>query len=264
MSDPNNIFDRVDGVENKVDKVSSKMDNLASMLEKALTKNSNALDNNNLFVKENQQQVLRRFVRNSTKEYMWIGSFAEFYQGKRTSLILLLILMAVMFVATILTGVAIKTYTVFMFFENVWFIMLAYILIQVWRAQRFYECYQFSKTDCFKFETDADGILRMGALKKRYKILFSFNCISAIANVIYMWVKSGGAMAVVATIFEIAVVGLNIFVCYKVLDFFSGYAWLRFTGKNEMTGKRVALIYDPILNNLHEENDFFKKFSQFK
>ena len=84
---------------------------------------------------------------------------------------------------------------------------------------------------------------------------------SAIFNIIVAWMGNNSGMALPATIFELAVFGLSIFVFnFKALDFFYGYSNLRFTGANESTGQMVILIYEPIMNKLYTEEDYLKQF----
>ena len=68
-------------------------------------------------------------------------------------------------------------------------------------------------------------------------------------------------MALPATIFELAVIGLSIFVFkFKALDFFCGYSNLRFTGRNDTNTQTVVLIFEPIMNKLYTEEDYLKQF----
>ena len=86
-------------------------------------------------------------------------------------------------------------------------------------------------------------------------------CISAICYIVVVWLENKSGMALPATIFELGVIGLSIFVFnFKALDFFYGYSNLRFTGANETTGQKVVLIYEPIMNKLYTEEDYLKNF----
>ena len=102
--------------------------------------------------------------------------------------------------------------------------------------------------------------IKYGILKK-YKVFLVLTCISAICNIIVVWMENKNGMALPATIFELAVLGLSIFVFnFKALYFFCGYSNLRFTGANETTGEKVVLIYEPIMNKLYTEEDYLKQF----
>jgi hypothetical protein len=257
MSD-NNIFDRVDGVESKVNDVSAKMDSLTAKIDGLLSVKQTTTTTHQT---ENPQVVLKRFISKAKKEYCWLGSEADFQKEKKTALILLATLIGAIIFSTVFTSIALGLYSMFTLFENIWLIMMCFVAFYLVKAKRFYDCYEFSLTSCFKFEPDADGVLRMGAPNKKYKVFLVLTCISAICNIIVVWMENKNGMALPATIFELAVFGLSIFVFnFKALNFFYGYSNLRFTGANEATGKKVVLIYEPIMNKLYSEEDYLKQF----
>ena len=258
MSSEGNLFERVDGVESKVDDVSAKMDNLTAKIEGLL------LEKQTLSIPkqtENPQAVLKRFISKAKKEYCWLGSEEDFQKEKKSALIFLAILMGAIILSTIFTSIAFGIYSTFTLFENIWLIMMGFVTFYILKAKRFYDCYEFSLTSCFRFEPDADEVLRMGALNKKYKVFLVLTCISAVCNIIIAWVENKRGMALPATIFELAVIGLSIFVFnFKALDFFYGYSNLRFTGRNDTNTQTVVLIFEPIMNKLYTEEDYLKQF----
>lgn len=250
----NNIFDKVDGVESKVDDVSTKMDTLSAKID-GLSSTMQAA------ITEKPQVVLKRFISKAQKEYCWFGSESDFQNEKTSALIFLMILMGVIVLSTIFTSIAFGMYSTFTLFENIWLIMMGFMTVYVLKAKRFYGCCEFSLTSCFKFDTDADGVLRGGALNKKYKVFLVLTCISAVCNIAIVWIENKSGMALPATIFELGVFGLSIFAFkVKALEFFCGYSNLRFTGLNETTGQKVVLIFVPITNKLYTEEDYLKRF----
>ena len=258
MSENKTVFDRVDDVESKVDDVSAKMDNLSAKIDDLLSVKQTATTSRQT---ENPQVVLKRFISKAKKEYCWLGSESDFQKEKRLALIFLAILMGTIILSTIFTSIAFGMYSTFTLFENIWLIMMCFIASYLVKAKRFYDCYEFSLASCFRFEPDADGVLRMGAPNKKYKLFLVLTCICAVLNIIVAWTENNGGMAFLATVFELAVIGLSIFVFnFKALDFFYGYSNLRFTGTNETSGAKVVLIFEPIMNKLYTEEDYLKKF----
>lgn len=254
----NNIFDRVEGVESKVDDVSAKMDSLTEKIDGLLSVKRTTEATHET---ENPQVVLKRFISKAKKEYCWLGSESDFQNEKKSALIFLVILMGAIVLSTIFTSIAFGTYSTFSLFENIWLIMMCFMFFYLVKAKRFYDCYEFSLTSCFRFQPDADGVLRMGAPNRKYKIFLVLTCISAICNIIIVWIENKSGMALPATIFELAVLGLSIFVFnFKALYFFYAYSNLRFSGANETTGQKVVLIFEPIMNKLYTEEDYLKKF----
>jgi hypothetical protein len=68
-------------------------------------------------------------------------------------------------------------------------------------------------------------------------------------------------LALLATIFELALGVLSIYVFYfKALGYFCGYCHLRFTGRNDSNTQTISIIYDPILNKLYTEEEYKKQF----
>ena len=254
----NNIFDRVEGVESKVDDVSAKMDSLTAKIDGLLSIKQTTTEPRQA---ENPQVVLKRFISKAKKEYCWLGSESDFQKEKKSVLIFLAVLIGTIVFSTIFTSIAFGMYSTFTLFENIWLIMMCFVAFYLVKAKRFYDCYEFSLTSCFKFEPDADGVLRMGAPNKKYKVFLVLTCISTICNIVVVWLENKSGMALPATIFELAVIGLSIFVFnFKALDFFYGYSNFRFTGANETTGQKVVLIYEPIMNKLYTEEDYLKNF----
>lgn len=254
----NNLFDRVEGVESKVDDVSAKMDSLTAKIDGLLSVKQTTTTTHQT---ENPQVVLKRFISKAKKEYCWLGPEADFQKEKKTALILLAALIGTIVLSTIFTSIALGLYSTFTLFENIWLIMMCFMAFYLVKAKRFYDCYEFSLTSCFKFIPDVDGVLRMGTLKKKYKVFLVLTCISAICNIIVVWMENKNGMALPATIFELAVLGLSIFAFnFKSLDFFYGYSNLRFTGANETTGQKVVLIFETPTNKLYAEEDYLKNF----
>ena len=181
MSENKTVFDRVDDVESKVDDVSTKMDNLSAKIDGLLSVKQTATTPRQT---ENPQVVLKRFISKAKKEYCWLGSESDFQKEKKTALIFLAILMGAIILSTIFTSVAFGMYSTFTLFENIWLIMMGFVTFYTLKAKRFYDCYEFSLTSCFRFEPDNDGVLRMGALNKKYKVFLVLTCISAVCNII--------------------------------------------------------------------------------
>jgi hypothetical protein len=170
-------------------------------------------------------------------------------------------LIGVGLLATIFTSIAFKLYSTFTLFENIWLIMMLCTVKYIHKSQYYHECFEFSENSFFHFELDADGVLRCGQLKKRYKWFSVITCICALCNIIVVWMEANIILALLATIFELALGVLSIYVFYfKVLDYFSGYCQLRFTGRNDSNTQTISIIYDPIVNKLYTEEEYKKQF----
>ena len=253
MSSEGNLFERVGGVESKVDDVSAKMDNLTAKIEGLLLEKQTPSITKQT---ESPQAVLKRFISKAKKEYCWLGSESDFQKEKKTALILLAVLMGTIILSTIFTSIAFGMYSTFTLFENIWLIMMLCTIKYIHKAKYHYDCFDFSKNSFFHFELDADGVLRFGTLKTKYIWFTVITCICVFCNIIVVWVEANAVLALIATLFELALGVLSIYIFYfKALDFFLGYTFIRFTGRNDANTQTVVLIYDPLTNNLFTEEE---------
>lgn len=245
MSENKTVFERLDEIDAKLDKAIS----------------GNSQRETIQLPRENPQATLKRFISRAKKEYMWLGSREDFEKEKRTTFLFVWVLIGVGLLATIFTSIAFKLYSTFTLFENIWLIMMLCTVKYIHKSQYYHECFEFSENSFFHFELDADGVLRCGHLKKRYKWFSVITCICAVCNIIVVWMEANIMLALLATIFELALGVLSIYVFYfKALDYFSGYCQLRFTGRNDSNTQTIFIIYDPILNKLYTEEEYKKQF----
>lgn len=245
MSENKTVFERLDEIDAKLDKaISGKSQSETIQLPR-----------------ENPQATLKRFISRAKKEYMWLGSREDFEKEKRTTFLFVWVLIGVGLLTTIFTSIAFKLYSTFTLFENIWLIMMLCTVKYIHKSQYYHDCFEFSENSFFHFELDADGVLRCGHLKKRYKWFSVITCICAVCNIIVVWMEANNMLALLAMIFELALGVLSIYAFYfKVLNYFSGYCQLRFTGRNDSNTQTISIIYDPILNKLYTEEEYKKQF----
>ena len=155
MSENKTVFERLDEIDVKLDKVVSGASQREGMQ----------------IPRENPQITLKRFIGRAKKEYMWFGTQSRFEHEKQTAFRLVWLLVGVGLLATIFSTIAFKLYSTFTLFENIWLIMMLCTIKYIHKAQYHYDCFDFSENSFFRFELDADGVLRCGALKKKYKWL---------------------------------------------------------------------------------------------
>ena len=246
MSENKTVFERLDEIDAKLDKaISAKPQSETIQLPR-----------------ENPQVTLKRFITRAKKEYMWLGSRADFETEKQTALKVVWILIGVGLLATIFTSIAFKLYSTFTLFENIWLIMMLCTVKYIHKSQYYHKCFEFSENSFFRFELDGDGVWRCGQLKKKYKWFSVITCICALCNIIVVWMEANIILALLATIFELALGVLSIYVFYfKALDYFCGYCHLRFTGRNDSNTQTISIIYDPTFNKLYTEEEYKKQFS---
>ena len=86
MSEPKNIYDKVDSVESKMDSMSSKIDGLTLQVQNLLSSDIKKqtqkfpLDKttNIECSQASKQNTVRKFIASAKKEYIWLGSNQDF------------------------------------------------------------------------------------------------------------------------------------------------------------------------------------------
>lgn len=268
MSEPKNIYDKVDSVETKMDNMSSKLDGLASQVQNLLsadTKKQSATPSTGGIADAEYSQsakhnIVKSFIAKAKKEYIWLGSNQDFKKEQLIAVVLMISYMVFGLITTILTSAAIKFYSTFTLLENIWMCMMVPMLISTIKAKRLHECEKLSSAKCFRFDYDSDGVLRIGALKKSYKVFFILSCVSAVANFIVVLSVGQKPISITAAIFEVITAVIGGFASYRDFDFYCGYNSLRFSGKSDFTGEQVAFIYEPFMNKMYTEEEYNKVF----
>ena len=96
------------------------------------------------------------------------------------------------------------------------------------------------------FVQDADGTWRdTNKEKKRFRWFRRISYISVICNIIVILSESKGAIAITATIFELAFAGITIGIFFAYINLFCMYGnFILFTGRNATNTETVTLIFD--------------------
>ena len=251
MSEPKNIYDKVDSVETKMDNMSSKLDGLASQVQNLLsadTKKQSATPSTGGIADAEYSQsakhnIVKSFIAKAKKEYIWLGSNQDFKKEQLIAVVLMISYMVFGLITTILTSAAIKFYSTFTLLENIWMCMMVPMLISTIKAKRLHECEKLSS-----------------ALKKSYKVFFILSCVSAVANFIVVLSVGQKPISITAAIFEVITAVIGGFASYRDFDFYCGYNSLRFSGKSDFTGEQVAFIYEPFMNKMYTEEEYNKVF----
>ena len=218
-----------------------KIEDLSAKIDKLLPKQEQTNNHSN----EELETVLSSFIQRSQKSYRYMSDEKKFQHERKQVLIWNVVLLTVLVLSTIFTCLAVNFYTTFTLFENIWLIMMIYSTIYVLRAKRVYDCVAFSMNSFFKFQCDELGVLMFGTMKKKYKVFLVLTCICGICNVICLWTEPVVGFKIWATILEILLIGLSIYVFrFKTVDFFSGYTSLQFTGKNNAGTQTVTIVVD--------------------
>ena len=206
----------------------------------------------------NEAFALQNFIRRSTHEYMWLGTREDFARDKGVAILLTILSMLGIILCTFVTSAAVGYYTTFTLFEHIWLFLLVFVCKYIIKAEKNYSTLEYSLNSFERFTLDADGVLRSGPYKKKYKWFLILAVISFVSNAICNW----GSL--LALLLELLVLGLNLFTVYKVTDFFAGYGPIRFSGMNDRGTAKVVIIFDTLQNKLYTEEDYLKQFPLMK
>lgn len=264
-----NIFDKVDRQGEKINKIEEGQQEILEMLQKmqqgANASSQGAQNGANPYQAQmqrvNQQATIRNFMMRAVKCYRYMTDWKTFEAEKKLPLLLALILFGLGIVMIPVVSIAAGLYTTFTFVENIWLVFVLIVLFQIKRAKPLYECFEFSEHCFMKFAMDGDGTMRKGLfMKKRYRVFQVLACISAVCNIICVWMEGKVALAIFATLFEIAFFVLTILVLYKADDFFMMYGAIYYTADNDKGTQRVTIVYNELDQKLYTKDDFEKRF----
>lgn len=213
--------------------------------------------------KQNQMMDLRNFLKTSYKEHLWVGNEDEFQKERTKTLLVLIGTSIVMLICTIVTTACLSIYSTFTLFENIWLLLTMFLIKYVYKAQRHYSSEVFSDNSCFRWTRDADGVLQMGIIKKKYKAFFWIAVICAFLNMVSSWMMDCSAPLLV-TVLELATIGAIGYSVWETVGFFAGYGPIRFSGKNQYNSSKVVLIYSDIDRKLYVAEDYYKQFTFVK
>ena len=253
-NDNRSVFERLDSQDQKLDSIID-----------ILSKQQLQINHQNVVAQQpkNDKQTLATFIKKSKKEYLWFGPTSKFNKSKNLMIILSGAFLVISIISTILTSIAIKMYSSFTLFENIWTIMSCFILSYSAHSKKRMTDIDMMGHSVYKYIQDADGTWRCtNQVKKKYKIFRIISYICVVANIIVIWKNSSGTLAIFATLFEIAFAGLTIGLFFAEINLSCMYGnIILFTGPGA-DGKLVTIVYDVIAKKLATYEEFQDKFKQ--
>ena len=249
---PQNVFDRLDSIEASQIATQAQNEEILGLLRQFSNQQVQVQKSNNVPQQLPKQEIIKRFVRAAKKEFVWFGTKEDFNKSKFIVTLLSGLLLLVGVLSTIFTSIAFKMYSTFSLFENIWLIFACFIF-----AYSRYLKKRVSDTDLRDhsvdiFMQDADGVWRDTCKeKKRFRWFRRISYVAVVANIIVIWIQSKGAIAITATLFELAFMGLSIGLFFANVDFMCLYNnFIVFTGKNIDNTKTVVLVFDVMRRKL--------------
>ena len=210
-------------------------------------------------------QILKNFLKSSRKEHLWFGTTNDFNKYKKIIYILCIALIVVGIISTILTSIALNMYSTFTLFENIWLIFVCIMFSYAVKAKK-----RMTDTDLMEhsnsvFIQDTDGTWRdTNKEKKKYRWFRRISYIAIVGNIICLWSESETAIAISATMFELAFAGLSIGLVFAYINLYCMYgSFILFTGRNASNTENVTLIFDVFDNKLAPYKEYKEKLKEY-
>ena len=179
--------------------------------------------------------------------------------------VLCIALIIVGVLSTIFTSIAFKMYSTFSWFENIWLIFACVLFSYSVNAKK-----RMSDTDLKDhsntvFIQDADGTWRdTNKEKKRFRWFRRISYIAVVCNIIAIWDQSQGAIAITATLFELAFAGITIGIFFAHINLFCMYgSFILFTGRNASNTKTVTLVFDVMAKKLAPYEEYKEEMKEY-
>lgn len=259
---PQNVFDRLDSIEASQSATQAQNRQILDLLNKLSNQQPIKQD---IEIRARHQvsnkELLRNFVISSRKEHVWFGPVNEFNKSKIILYILCVFLIITGILSTIFTSIAVKTYSTFTLFENIWLIFGCILFSYAVNAKKRMLDTDLKDHADTVFVQDADGTWRnTNKEKKRFRWFRKISYIAVICNIIVIWDQSKGAIAITATIFELAFAGITIGMFFAYINLFCMYGnYILFTGRNASNTETVSLIFDVMDKKLAPFDEYKEK-----
>lgn len=265
---PQNVFDKLDSIEASQSVTKAQNQQILDLLNEI--NNKQPVKQNVEVVPQSQikvsnQDILKKFIRSSKKEHIWFGSTKDFNKSKMIVYGLSIALIIVGILSTIFTSVALKMYSTFTFFENIWLIFACILFSYSVNAKKRMLDTDLKDHSQTIFYQDLDGTWRdTNKEKKRFRWFRRISYIAVLANIIVIWIQSKGAIAIMATLFELFFAGITVGIFFAYIYLFSMYGnFILFTGNNVSNTETVTLIFDVFGNALAPYEDYKEKFKDY-
>ena len=246
-NDERSVNERLDSIETSQSLTNAQNEEIIGLLNK-INEKITPKQEMNVAPKqqENEKQLLQKFAQSSKKEHVWFGPIDEFNKSKTIVRIICICLIVVAIISTILTSLAIRFYTTFTLFENIWLIFICIIFAYSIYAKKRMIDVDLKDHSCYAFIQDEDGTWRdTNKEKKRFKVFRIISYISVVGNIIVVWVYTRGIIAILATIFELAFAGLSVGLYFAYVNLFCMYGnFILYTGKIGNMAQEITLLFD--------------------
>lgn len=262
---PQNVFDRLDSIEASQSTTQAQNEQILNLLNKLTSQSIKQNVEVRSQVQASNQDLLKEFVRRSKKEHVWFGTINEFNKSKTIVNALCVALIIVGILSTIFTSIAVKTYSTFTLFENIWLIFACIMFSHSVNAKKRMLDSNLRDHSNTVFIQDEDGTWRdTNKEKKRFRWFRRISYIAVICNIIVISFQSKGIIAITATLFELAFAGITVGLFFAYINLFCMYGnFILFTGRNASNTEIVTLIFDVIGKKLALYEEYKEKMKDY-
>ena len=262
---PQSVFDKLDSIEASQSATQAQNEQILDLLNKLSSQSVKQNVEVRTQPQVSNQELLREFVKKSQKENVWFGTINDFNKSKAIVYVLCVALIIVGVLSTIFTSIAFNLYSTFTLFENIWLIFACIMFSHSINAKKRMLNFDLRDHTNTVFVQDADGVWRdTNKEKKRFRWFRRLSYVAVICNIIAVWAEPRGAIAITATIFELAFAGITVGLFFAYINLFCMYGnFILFTGRNASNTETITLIFDVIGNKLAPYEEYKEKMKDY-
>lgn len=261
------VFERLDSIESQQTEAQSQSKEILELLKNLDQKVENANHQNIVVASQStDKQRLNDFLKNSKKEYIWLGKEDKFHHSKFKTIISFILFSICSIIATIITSFAVGLYSTFTFIENVWLITGLIMFFKTTSLTKTISDSGLKASSTSIFKMDSYGMWRnTQAERKLFRWTRRLSYLGVILNLIWIFINFQGLLSIFAASFEILTFIFTIIFWHQHLNLFMNYDFLViFTGKKETPeDKPVVLVGNIPVNKLMTLDECRKHFQNY-
>ncbi len=246
--DNRSVVERLEDIETQQEQIKNQNEQISELLNNLNNKNSGNR-NNVVQPQRDNKEVLNSFIKSAKKEYMWLGTNVDFNRGKSKIILIGLFIILSSILASVLTALSCKFFSIASLFELWWTILVINIMIHHVKMRKKMRDTELMGLLCNEYEIDTKNNVVLDTLVESsiYKwsrilsyIAAGVNCILLLTFVNIIW------LTVIALLVEISY--LVLVIVFNVLrvnfdDMYDTFSIL-LTGMNETKTEEVKLVLD--------------------
>lgn len=258
MKENKNLYEKIDDMQEKVDKIDDmnvQMQEIRKAVDDIAQKQNNANTITNTQTQTSKTSgvanILQQFLLRSKAEYLWYNIDNKTFSYRKKQIYLWILALFILGITlSILATINFSIYSTFTLFENLWLLMMLFVLKHTICSKQIMHHEKIAKNSCYRYKFDASCTYLRENVKGSYKVLFVLSIISAFANILVCFVQSKSlALGITVGLLELLWIAGTFYVWQFVIkDFFNyDYPFIKFTDVS-LGNTSKYIIFDTIRN----------------